>query len=202
MRMRLTVPSLFASQRLMPALPSLRDRHPNLHVDVDTASNRLARLSDELDAAIVITSGVDSKFYSRLLEENRVVAIGSRALQESEDALSDPADLSRVSIFLHRDMPGNFDAWKKAIGRPSLEPKDISYFDSGQLILDAAAEGLGVAFMLDSHLTCSTDERLVQVFEGTVESPYAYWFACQEAALDRRAVRDFHDWIFDAFAAE
>ncbi|HYG46826.1 MAG TPA: LysR family transcriptional regulator, partial [Allosphingosinicella sp.] len=36
MRLRLAVPSLFASQRLMPRLPDLRALHPDLHIDIDT----------------------------------------------------------------------------------------------------------------------------------------------------------------------
>jgi LysR family glycine cleavage system transcriptional activator len=84
---------------------------------------------------------------------------------------------------------------------PGLEPAQVNFFDAGQLMLDAAAGGLGIAFMLDSHLACSTDDRLVQLFETSANSPYAYWFACQPAALERRPVRIFHDWLFERMTA-
>jgi LysR family glycine cleavage system transcriptional activator len=202
MRLRIAVPSLFASQRLVQSLGSLRDRHPNLQIDVDTGANRLGRLNDGIDAAIAIASDVDPKLYSRILEKGRIVAIGSRSFKEGEAALMQPSDIERVPILLHRDMPNNFDEWRKAAGLPDLEPAAVSYYDAGQLILDAAAEGLGVAFMLDSHLSCSNDDRLTQIFDQTVESPYAYWFACASGALSRRPVRAFHDWLFDTFTAE
>ena len=195
LRVRIAVPSLFASQRLMPALPDLRAQHPKLTVEVDTAPNRLSLLHEGADAAIVISEEVDERLYSRLLGKGRIAAIGSR-----QAAISDPADLRRVPILLHRQMPKLFDAWRKSVGMPDLEPADINYFDAGQLILDAAAGGLGVAFMLDSHLACSVDGRLVQLFNHTAESPYVYWFACLPAALERRPVRIFHDWLFDHFA--
>ena len=198
MRLRIAVPSLFASQRLMPALPSLRSRQPNLLIDLDTGANRISRLAEGLDAAIAITDHVDDRLYSRILERGRIVALGSRRLAE-EGAISGPADLRRCSILLHRDMPRAFDAWRDAVGMQDLEPAGVSYFDAGQLILDAAAEGLGIAFMLESHLACSADDRLVQVFRETAESPYAYWFACHPSALERRPVRIFHDWLFDHF---
>lgn len=198
MRLRLAVPSLFASQRLMPALPDLRTRHPDLHIDIDTGANRLARLDEGIDAAIAITTEVDPAFYSRRIDSNCVIAIGSRALGES---IREPAQLEDATVFLHRDMPETFDYWRDAIGLPDLQPAAIDHFDSGQLILDAAAQGLGVAFMLESHLYGSSDERLVRLFDHKVESPYSYWFACRRSALRRRPVRIFHDWLFECVAA-
>jgi LysR family glycine cleavage system transcriptional activator len=201
MRLRLAVPSLFASQRLMPSLPSLRARHPDFHIDLDTGANRIARLDDGLDAAIAITTEVDPNLYSRRIDSNRVIAIGSRESQDGPHAISDPAQLSGATIFLHRDMPDTFTYWREAIGLPDLQPAAVDHFDSGQLILDAAAQGLGIAFMLESHLSGSSDDRLVRLFDHEVESPYSYWFACRRSALSRRPVRIFHDWLFENVAA-
>jgi LysR family glycine cleavage system transcriptional activator len=201
MRLRLAVPSLFASQRLMPALPTLRERHPDLHIDIDTGANRLARLNEGLDAAIAITTEVDPTLYSRRIDDNNVIAIVSRELVEGPQAIRHPADLADATIFLHRDMPETFTLWRDAAGLPNLQPAAVDHFDSGQLILDAAAQGLGVAFMLESHLRGSADDRLVQLFDVKVESPYSYWFACRRSALKRRPVRIFHDWLFAQAAA-
>ncbi|HEX8571841.1 MAG TPA: LysR substrate-binding domain-containing protein [Allosphingosinicella sp.] len=195
MRLRLAVPSLFASQRLMPNLPGLRALHPDLHIDIDTGANRLARLDEGLDAAIAITTEIDPSLYSRRLDSNCVIAIGSRALRET---IREPADLAGATIFLHTDMPASFDYWRDAVGLPDLQPAAIDHFDSGQLILDAAAQGLGVAFMLESHLWGSGDDRLVRMFDQKVESPYSYWFACRRSALKRRPVKLFHDWLFES----
>jgi LysR family glycine cleavage system transcriptional activator len=199
MQIKLAVPSLFASQVLVPVLPDLRSRYPALQVELETGGNRLFRLNEGVDAAIVIARDVDSKLYSRFLERGRVVALGSVGLKQR---LQEPKDLARVPVLLHRNMATSFDAWRKSIGLADLEPAEVTYFDAGQLILDAAAEGLGVAFMLDHHLDNSHDERLVQIFGETVESPYSYWFACLPSALDRRPVRAFHDWLADRFPIE
>jgi LysR family glycine cleavage system transcriptional activator len=201
MRLRLAVPSLFASQRLMPNLPTLRARQPDLHIDIDTGANRLARLDEGIDAAIAITTEVEPSLYSRRIDTNCVIAIGSREVQDGPQAITEPAQLAGATIFLHRDMPETFNYWREAVGLPGLQPAAIDHFDSGQLILDAAAEGLGVAFMLESHLTGSGDPRLVRLFDHRVESPYSYWFACRRSALKRRPVRIFHDWLFDEMLA-
>jgi LysR family transcriptional regulator, glycine cleavage system transcriptional activator len=201
MRLRLALPSLFASQRLMPSLPTLRALYPDLHIDIDTGANRLARLDDGLDAAIAITAEVDPSLYSRRIDNNRIIAIGSREVQAGPNAVHEPAQLAGTTIFLHRDMPETFTYWRDAIGLPDLQPAAIDHFDSGQLMLDAAAQGLGVAFMLDSHLTGSGDERLVRLFDHKVDSPYSYWFACRHSALRRRPVKIFHDWLFKEMLA-
>lgn len=202
MRLRLAVLPLFASQRLMPHLAELRGRHPDLHIDIDTGSHGLARLDDGLDAAICLAPEIDSSLYSRRIDTNKILAIGARQLGSGPNALTHPSQLSKMTVFLHRDMAETFDYWREAVGMPDLQPEAIDLFDSGQLILDAAAQGLGVAFMHESHLIDAHDDRLVQLFGITVESPYSYWFACRRSALARRPVRIFHDWLFEHVEAE
>ena len=191
MRLKLAVLPLFASFRLMPRLGELRQRHPDLHIDIDTRPHALARLDEGLDAAIALARDVDPSLYSVKLGANRVVAIGGPAMQK----LRHPAELSRATVLLHRDLPDAFDYWREAVGLPELEPAAIDHFDSGQLILDAAAQDLGVAFMFDMHLEGAHDPRLARLFGAAVESPYAYFFACRRAALGRRPLRIFHDWL-------
>jgi LysR family glycine cleavage system transcriptional activator len=196
LRLRLGVLPLFASQRLIPLLPELRKLHSELHIDIDTAAHHLARLGEGLDAAIVLTREVEAGLYSRRIDRNRIVPIIAKSLLNGRYPVTKPEDIARLTIFLHRDMPDTFEYWREAVGLPDLEPAAVDHFDSGQLMLDAAAQGLGVAFMLEGHLTGSHDERLSSLFDYDVESPYSYWFACRRPALSNRAVRVFHDWLF------
>lgn len=202
LRLRLGVLPLFATQRLLPKLPELKARHPELHLDVDTGGHSMARLGDGLDAAIVIARDIDPGLYARRLDRNRVHVIGARALIEGPNPVREPKDLARLTALVHRDMPETFTAWRAAAGYPDLEPAAIDHFDSGNLMLEAAAQGLGVAFMLESHFEAARDERLVQLFDLTVESHYSYWFVCRPRALTQRPVKLFHDWLVDALGAE
>lgn len=197
MRLRLAVPPLFASYRLMPRLGALRQAQADLHIDIDTRPHALARLDEGLDAAIVLAREVDASLYSVRLGRERVVAIGGPAMQR----LRGPAELAGATVLLHRDLPEAFDYWREAVGLPGLEPAAIDHFDSGQLILDAAAQDLGIAFMFAMHLEGAHDPRLAALFDVAVESPYSYFFACRRAALGRRPVRIFHDWLADQVVA-
>ena len=193
MRLKLAVLPLFASYRLMPRLGTLRKLHPELHIDIDTRPHALTRLDEGLDAAIVLAREVDHSLHSVKLGSDRVVAIGGGETRR----LKHPAELAGATVLLHRDLPEAFDYWREAVGLPDLEPAAIDHFDSGQLILDAAAQGLGVAFMFDMHLEGAHDPRLARLFDVEVESPYAYFFACRRSALGRRPVRLFHDWLLN-----
>jgi LysR family glycine cleavage system transcriptional activator len=199
LRLRLGVLPLFASQRLVPLLPDLRARHPELHLDIDTAGHSLSRLGDGLDAAIALAPEIDPALYAYRLDRNRVMPIAAKRLTEGPGAIREPTDLKRATVLLHRDMHDSFTAFMTAVGLPNLEPLAIDHFDSGQLMLDAAAQGLGVAFMHESHLEDAHDDRLVRLFDVEVESPYSYWFACRPKALSTRPVRLFRDWVIDSF---
>lgn len=195
LRLRLGVLPLFASQRLFPKLAQLRAARPELHLDVDTGSNAISRLGEGLDAVIVLAREVDPTLYAERLDRNKVYAIGARTLVEGADPLLRPEQLADHSVLLHRDMGDNFTAWRQSAGIADIEPKAVDHFDSGALMLEAAAQGLGVAFMLESHFNDANDPRLVRLFELEVESPYSYWFVCRPRALQTKPVRIFRDWL-------
>ncbi|MFZ1365924.1 LysR substrate-binding domain-containing protein [Sphingorhabdus sp.] len=193
-RLRLGVLPLFGTQRLIPRLPELRKLFPKLHIDVDTSAHAENLLGDVVDAAIIIADQVDPRLYSVRLDRNNVYAITSHDLATSAK-LGTPADLKNQTVLVHSDMPLIFDAWRNAVGQPKLKPAAIDHIDSGPLMLEAAANGLGVAIMHGSHLTDAKDDRLTRLFDVEVESPYSYWFVCHPRALKQRAVRIFHDWL-------
>lgn len=196
-RLRLGVLPLFGSQRLIPRLPELRRLFPKLHIDVDTSGHAENLLGDVVDAAIIIAAEVDPKLHSVRLDRNNVYAIASENLA-SEYNIRTPADLAKHTVMVHSDMPLIFDRWRQAVGQPRLKPAAIDHIDSGPLMLEAAANGLGVAIMHGSHFSDAKDPRLTRLFDVEVESPYSYWFVCRPRALKQRAVRIFHDWLIKA----
>ena len=198
LRLHLGVLPLFGTQRLFPRLPELRKQHPRLHIDFDTAPHPEARVGDTLDAAIVLAKQPDPAFHAVRLDHNLVYAFTSKAVAAEVGSTPQADILSRQTFLIHTELPDSFVAWKQALGIPKLTPAAIDHMDSGQLILEAAANGLGIAIMHDDHFHRSHDNRLAKLFEIEVESPYSYWFICRPHALELRSVRIFHDWIAQA----
>ena len=198
LRLRLGVPPLFGSQRLFPKLPDLRRQYPLLHIDIDSMGHAETKLGDTIDAAIVLSERPDPALHAVRLDHNRVYAIASLGVADEVGAVPDLKLLARQTFLIHTDLPGSFDAWKAATGLDGLEPAAIDHFDSGQLILEAAAQGLGIAIMHDDHFTRAHDDRITRLYDIEVASPYSYWFVCRPRALEARPVRLFHDWLVKA----
>lgn len=198
MRLRLGVLPLFATQRLFPRLPALRALYPELHLDIDTAGHGTSRLGEGLDAAIVLQRDVDPALYARRLDRNTIYVIGQRDMTLDDSPITDPRQLAMLTALVHRDIPDTFATWRNAAGLADLEPRAIDHFDSGALMLEAVAQGLGVAFMHANHFEDAHDPRLVRLFDIAVESPYSYWFVCRPRALQQRPVKLFHDWLIAA----
>jgi DNA-binding transcriptional LysR family regulator len=198
LRLHLGVPSLFGGQRLFPRLPELRKQHPRLHIDIDSTPHVAQRVGDTLDAAIVLSKDPDPAFYSVRLDHNQVYAITTKELAAEVGTVPDRAKLAKQTILIHNDLPDSFDAWRQAIGLDGLEVAAIDHFDSGQLILEAAAQGLGIAIMHEDHFVRANDPRLARLFDIPIESPYCYWFICRPRDLESRPVKVFHDWMMQA----
>ena len=198
-RLHLGVLPLFGSQRLFPRLPELRKLHPRLHIDMDTGPHLETRVGDTLDCAILLVREPDSSFHSFRLDHNRVYAICARELADEIGEKPSMEALSHQTFLVHQEMPDSFGAWKNAVGLTGLEPAAVDHFDSGQLLLEAAAQGLGIAIMHDDHFRRAGDKRLALLYpDQEVESPYSYWFVCRPKALETRPVRIFYEWLVHA----
>lgn len=197
-RLRLGVMPLFGTQRLFPRLAELRALYPRLHLDIDTGPHLTDRVGDTLDAAITLAEAPEPGFHSVQLDQNTVHAIASQSLVNELGETPDAEKLAAQTFLIHTDMTLSFDAWKKAHGLEKMQPAAIDHYDSGQLILEAAAQGLGIAIMHDDHLARNNDPRLTRLYAGEIASPYSYWFLCRPADLEARPVRIFHDWLVQA----
>lgn len=198
LRLRLGVLPMFGSQRLFPRLGELRKRHPLLHIDIDTAPHLEDRVGDTLDAAIILSRGPASGLHAVRLDHNLVHAICSKEVARSIGPEITPEAMAKQTFLIHNELPESFVAWKKANALEGMEAGAIDHYDSGALMLEAAAQGLGIAIMHDDHLRRANDNRLINLPGKPVESPYSYWFVCKPVALESRPVRIFHDWLVRA----
>jgi len=164
LRLRLGVLPLFGSQRLFPRLGELRKLHPQLHIDIDSSAAAETKLGDH-DRCRRSSSPKGRKARSIRCGSTTTASMPSPRprLAAELGPRPDLAKLNKQTFLVHNDLPMSFEAWKRTLHLEALQPAAIDHFDSGQLILEAAAQGLGIAIMHDDHYVRSHDPRVARL---------------------------------------
>ncbi|MBC9176211.1 LysR substrate-binding domain-containing protein [Pseudoroseomonas ludipueritiae] len=143
-RLTLGVYALFASRWLIPRWHRLRERHPDLEIDLQTCADPAAMVPGRFDAAIAVTDGRPRPG----LAMQRLVPI--EMMPVCSPALAEGFDWRRVTLLHSRQRPEDWARWLSAAGIGGRDPHAGLFFESIALAIDAAAEGLGVALAIRS----------------------------------------------------
>ncbi|MGH8629532.1 MAG: LysR substrate-binding domain-containing protein, partial [Burkholderiales bacterium] len=200
----------FASLWLVPRLAKFRKVHPEIDVRIAANNEVLDLERDRIDVAIRyaapdrVAAGA-----TQLFGEEVVPVCAPALLKDKARPLREPADLAR-HVLLHDD-PGSsrfpplpylqWDVWLQAMRLPDLQPAGSLHFSHYDQLIQAAANGEGVALgrlpLLSKQIR---DGRLVTPFEkahgrgrGTV-STRGYFMLATAGASGRPEVKHFMDW--------
>ncbi|MEM9287635.1 MAG: LysR substrate-binding domain-containing protein [Pseudomonadota bacterium] len=195
--LRLGIPPGFAKAFVMPRLSDWRRRAPSTQLQFDTAPQALSRLGHDLDAAIVYESDLVSR--DLLVQEIGrfgifpIVSPELLASMGDEPTPRDFAKLPRLVLSNIRDMT---DEWLAMEGYPPTKPVAVSTFNSGPIMVDAAASGLGMGFTFEFLARPYLDSgRLVRLSDKEIESPVTYYFVCQHKRMDEHVMRQLRQWL-------
>ncbi|MFH5926363.1 LysR substrate-binding domain-containing protein [Roseomonas xinghualingensis] len=143
-RLRIGAYTLFASRWLIPRWNRLRERHPDLEIDLQTSADPLELVPGAFDAVIAVA---DSRPRPGL---TMVPLVPIEMMPVCAPRLIGPDGFDwRKQPLLHsRQRPDDWARWLSAAGIRGVNPKSGPSFESIALALDAAAEGLGVALAI------------------------------------------------------
>lgn len=151
---RLKVSLSFVLGRLVvAALPRLLSRYPGLVVHLSFSDVPINLVEQEVDVALRIGDLDDSALVARRLRRPRWVLVASPNYLARVGAPEDPADLARHAA-LHFNRPtGQPAPWRFAAidgteAHPFLAERPL-LLDHGDLLVDAAIAGLGLAQVFD-----------------------------------------------------
>jgi LysR family transcriptional regulator, glycine cleavage system transcriptional activator len=201
----------FASLWLVPRLAKFRKVHPEIDVRIAANNDVLDLERDRIDVAIRYAAPDRVPAGAVQLFGEEVVPVCAPALlKDKARPLREPADL-RHHVLLHDDAGGSrwpalpylqWDVWLQAMGLPDLQAAGGLHFSHYDQMIQAAANGEGVALgrlpLLSRQIR---DGRLVAPFEkarargrGTV-STRGYFMLATPAAASRPEVKHFMDWL-------
>lgn len=197
--LHLGMPPGFAKAFVIPRLNQWKDRSPSTQLQFDTAPMALNRIGHDLDAGVVYERAVENKdLHVEEIGRFGIFPVISPALLRELGDNPTPQDFARLPRLVLDNIPDMTDTWLKRLGHAPVEPAAISSFNSGPIMVDAAASGLGLGFSFEFLARpYLNDGSLIRVFDLEIESPVTYYFVCQRKRLDDHVMRKLRAWLIN-----
>ena len=179
-RIRVTAVKHAVSTVLIPMLPAFLEAHPDIRVEV-TADDALTDIvAGGFDAGIRLGERVDKDMVAvRVSSEIPTAVVAAPSYFRRRPPPATPRDLAGHDCIGHRMGSGGLHAWPfQEAGRPfAVKVEGATIFNDGDLILDAALAGQGVAYLFaDVVAPFVADGSLVQVLDGWSTAWPGYFF--------------------------
>jgi len=190
----------FAIRWLLPRWGRFYDRHPEVDVRLTTSLNPVDFRRDDYDLAIlVLADGAQAPG----LESHEFLSVDtfpvcSPALARN---IHQPADLAGHTLLHSAPRPTDWRRWLTAAGLPTLNGARDLRFESLNLAIQAAIEGIGVAVGIEALLQDDLQQgRLVRLFamERRSDHPFRIVYPAGKAQ-DARLIA-FRDWLLEEAA--
>ena len=192
-RLSVSVAPSFGIRWLIPHLHRFNDRHPGIAVAVDTAHRRVDLPRDDVDLAIRMGPDAAPPGAAASLVGEALVPVAAPEVAASVRTAADLADQTLLHV---TSVSEDWAAWARLAGIDLPDSASGLRFDTIDLALQAAAQGLGLAI---GRLPLVADDlaagRLVAVLGPPRPARTAYWLMAGRDALARPEVAAFRDWI-------
>jgi LysR family glycine cleavage system transcriptional activator len=186
----------FATKWLVPRLTAFQTLHPEIEVQLSTSFELVDFQRDTVDAAVRWGLGKWPGLHVERLFGQDLFPVCAPAMTKGRNGLKHPADLSHATLLHTTTARDDWRLWLTAAGVKGVDAARGPVFDQLFTALQAAIDGVGVALghtqLVERDIAAG---RLVQPFDLTLPIEAAYYFVCPPAALKRRKVKGFHDWL-------
>ncbi len=143
--LKITMLPSVASRWLIPRLPRIRSRHPDLNVQV-IADPRLLDLRNEgIDLAVRFCRTPNSGYAVTPLMGDCVLPVCAPELLAQHHKITDIDSLLTLPLLHDSTTISDWRAWLNHFGRPDIACHAGQYFSEAGMMIEAAEHGLGVA---------------------------------------------------------
>jgi LysR family glycine cleavage system transcriptional activator len=191
--------STFTIRWLIPRLPGFQQAHPDLQVRLNTAQTDVDfRLSD-VDACIMIGQPNRDELHYDHLFDCQLFPLCSPAYLRQHGPIHSPRDFSGKTLLQVYPSRQDWFVWLHAHDMHDIDPEDGPSFDSYDLALSAALQGLGIALGQQPYVHRDLQSgMLTEIFPGRrVANPNHWYLACRRAHRDESKIEVFRHWLLD-----
>lgn len=185
----------FAIRWFIPRWGRFYDRNPGLDVRLTTSLTPVDFARDEYDLAIQVaeTDAPPPGLIAHKVTEVDTLPVCS---PEVAATLHEPADLKTATLLHGEPRPRDWARWLETAGIEGVDAARGLHFESLNLAIQAAIEGLGVAIGIEALVREDLAEgRLVQPFAPLRRSRRAMHLLYPEAKAANPNLRAFRDWL-------
>jgi LysR family glycine cleavage system transcriptional activator len=187
----------FAARWLVPRLPLLQQAHAGIEVSVIT-HQRIQNLAEQgADLALRMGSGPWFDGKCEPIMDDALYPVASLRYWTSIGERGPPRALARAHLLHDRDPATSWEKWFAAHPSPSVDLRAGSRFTSSDLVLRAAAAGLGVALARDRLAADDVTSGVLFRPFGAVQIKVAgaYWLVQPADEEPRPAVLAVAQWL-------
>ncbi len=172
-RIRLGLPLSFGLGELMPSIMGFAGQHPDVHLELHYSDQRANLIEEGLDLSIRITGELLASDIVRRLGRCRILAVASPAYLAARGTPRRPEDLARHECLIYSLGPSRYRWHFQRGGQPlAITVRARMVADNGTALVQAAAQGLGVALQPDFIVQPFLDSgQVVEILKGFERTP-------------------------------
>ncbi len=187
----------FAIRWLIPRWAALYEAFPDLDIQLTTSLNPADFDEQGFDISIdVMAEGSERKGYQidKLLD----VDIYPVCSPEIASRITSVDDLANFNLLHESPRPTDWPRWCAEAGITHLDPNRGMNFESANMALHAAVEGLGVAIGIDVLVADDIAKgRLVKLFDVTRRSKFPFQLVSQQRRAEHPKLQSLRQWLLD-----
>lgn len=199
-QLRVTVSPSFAARWLLPRIGRFVAAHPDVDLDVRANMANVDFASDDSDVGIRYGFGDWPGLGIELLLEDKFFPVCSPRIANGRPPAR-PADLANYTLLRSEDEL--WKPWFEAAGLEWPEPQRGPIFNDSSHLIQAAAEGQGIALARTTLL--GNDIRngvLVRLFGVEVASPRKHYLVYPARTANSSKLALFRSWLVDEIERE
>jgi len=208
-RVSLAMRLAFATQFMAPRLARLRERLPGIDISIVTTEHNPWSVLDSVDLAIVLGAEPQPEIEADFLFSEEIFPVCSPRYREEHPELRAVDDIPDQTL-LHLDRtvwrglgwdPIDWPALLSALGCRREFPGGGPRFDSYELLMSAAANGLGIAVAW-LHLARDQLEQglLLRAIDASWKLDRKHYLVSHASRADDPVIRMLREWLVEETA--
>ncbi|HRK86917.1 MAG TPA: LysR family transcriptional regulator [Alcaligenes faecalis] len=198
-KLRISLPTSYGHYRILPLIAQLRNRYPQISLDLHLSNQNIDFVADNFDLAVRARVPADSGLIARKLEDAPLVIVAAPQYLQGRNAPTTPADLQQHEcIQFILPSSGLPVPWLFTHGKQILEHSITTGLQCHEDILGPvtlARHGAGIAqtyrFLVDNDLRTGRLVELLPDYAGASRPFSLIYSANRHMPLRLRVVIDF-----------